>query len=44
MAVTANAMREDILQCRNAGMDDHLAKPVSRDEMLAMVERWALRH
>jgi CheY-like chemotaxis protein len=27
VALTANAMKKDELECRQAGMDDHLAKP-----------------
>ncbi|WP_196504842.1 ATP-binding protein [Aestuariivirga litoralis] len=30
LALTANARDEDVRACRNAGMDDHLAKPFDR--------------
>jgi len=40
IALTANAMAEQIEACRTAGMNDHLAKPIDRDLMLATIERW----
>jgi PAS domain S-box-containing protein len=40
IALTANAMADDIVTCRNAGMSDHLAKPVERAALLQMVARW----
>jgi CheY-like chemotaxis protein len=33
-------MADDIVTCRNAGMSDHLAKPVERAALLQMVARW----
>jgi signal transduction histidine kinase/ActR/RegA family two-component response regulator len=33
VALTANAMKKDELECRQAGMDDHLAKPLDRDAL-----------
>jgi len=33
VALTANAMKKDELECRQAGMDDHLAKPLNRDAL-----------
>ncbi len=33
IALTANAMREDELACREAGMDGHLAKPIEVDRL-----------
>lgn len=34
VAMTANVFREDIEQCRQAGMNDHLGKPLDFNEML----------
>ena len=40
IAVTANAMPADRELCMAAGMNDHLAKPLSRDALAAMVLKW----
>jgi PAS domain S-box-containing protein len=41
VALTANAFASDLESCRAAGMDDHVAKPVSMDALLAAVDRWS---
>jgi PAS domain S-box-containing protein len=41
VALTANAMPEEIARCRAAGMNDHLSKPIDRRAMLAAVARWS---
>ena len=41
IAMTAYAMREDREKCLTAGMDDYLAKPVARDKLCAMLEKYA---
>ncbi|WP_198342655.1 response regulator, partial [Burkholderia ubonensis] len=42
VALTANAMSEDRDRCFDAGMDDYVAKPFSRETLLAALSRWAL--
>lgn len=34
IAMTANASADDIIRCREAGMQDHIAKPINLDEVL----------
>jgi CheY-like chemotaxis protein len=43
IAVTANAMAADRELCLAAGMNDHLAKPLSREALAAMVLKWVRR-
>jgi two-component system sensor histidine kinase/response regulator len=40
IAMTAYAMDEDRRRCLDAGMDDHLAKPLRGEELDAVLERW----
>ena len=37
VALSANAMPEEIARCRKAGMDEHLAKPVDRDALYRVI-------
>jgi len=39
LAVTASALPDQVLACREAGMDGHLSKPVDRDGLLGAVAR-----
>ncbi len=41
VALTASAMKEQVEICMAAGMDDLLAKPIERDRLEAMLERYA---
>jgi two-component system sensor histidine kinase/response regulator len=40
IALTAQAMDGMIEQCLDTGMDDYLAKPVTRDSLVAALRRW----
>ena len=39
IALSADALPDQIARCRAAGMDDHVAKPIRREELLAAVGR-----
>ena len=41
VALTANALSGDRERCLEAGMNDHVAKPISRDALREALERWA---
>jgi CheY-like chemotaxis protein len=40
VALTADALTGDVEKSRAAGMDDHLSKPLTRERLAAVVERW----
>jgi two-component system sensor histidine kinase/response regulator len=43
VAMTANAMQSDKDRCIEAGMNDHIAKPINVAEMFATIRRWTGR-
>ena len=43
IAVTASAMASDVQRCYEAGCDDYLTKPVSKDEVLRTCAKWIPR-
>jgi len=42
VAMTAHALEEDRLRCIDAGMDDYLAKPVSSDALIAVLQKYCV--
>lgn len=43
IALTANAMDSDRIQCLAAGMDDYLAKPYSKAQLGNILKRWLVK-
>jgi len=43
IALTASAMEEDRIGCLNAGMDDYLAKPIRKEVVKEVIDKWAPR-
>jgi CheY-like chemotaxis protein len=41
IAMTANVFREDIEKCLGAGMDDHVGKPLSYEQVVSVLNKWA---
>ena len=42
IAMTANVMQGDREECMQSGMNDYISKPVELNELLGMLEKWAL--
>lgn len=42
IAMSANAFEEDIIKCKDAGMDDHLAKPVDIHRFSDIVDKFVV--
>jgi two-component system sensor histidine kinase/response regulator len=43
IAMTAHAMKEDKNRCLEAGMDDYISKPIKRETMLELIEKWIIK-
>jgi PAS domain S-box-containing protein len=41
VAMTANVLPEQVARCREAGMDDHLGKPINLPQLLAALDHWS---
>jgi len=40
IALTANAMKQDIEKVLNTGMNDHIAKPIDPEVMFLTIGKW----
>lgn len=40
IAMTANAFTEDVISSRRAGMDEHISKPLSVEQLMECMARW----
>ena len=40
IALTANAFADDAYRAREAGMNEHVAKPLEMDRLLAVLHQW----
>ena len=40
IAMTANVLPEQVARCREAGMDDHLGKPINLSQLLLALDHW----
>ena len=40
IAITAHALKEDHEKCVSSGMDDYLSKPVSRQELIDLINKY----
>lgn len=43
IGLTANVFQEDINNCLNAGMDDHLGKPYSEEDLYHKINKWVFK-
>ena len=41
IAMTANVLPEHVTRCREAGMDDHIGKPINLTRLLQAIARWS---
>jgi CheY-like chemotaxis protein len=42
IAMTANTMKGDREMCLEAGMDDYITKPIRRELVFEVIEKWVL--
>ena len=42
IAMTANTLQGDREECLRAGMDDYICKPVNLEELVNLLEKWAI--
>lgn len=40
IAMTANVLQEDKLECFEAGMDDYISKPINSTELFKLLKKW----
>ena len=40
IAMTANAFAEDVARCKEAGMNEHIAKPLELDKLNDVLKQW----
>jgi CheY-like chemotaxis protein len=40
VAMTANAFADDVLKCREAGMDEHIAKPIDVEALARVLHTY----
>jgi signal transduction histidine kinase/ActR/RegA family two-component response regulator len=43
VALTANTFNEDVENCFNAGMNDHLGKPYKEEQLIQIIEKWSIK-
>ncbi len=43
IALTARALKEEIEKCKEAGMDDFLAKPINNDALDKLLEKYIIK-
>ena len=41
VAISASAFADEVQECRDAGMNDHIAKPIMTAKLLEIIDRWA---
>jgi len=42
--MTANAMKGDREICLEAGVNDYITKPIKRDHVFEVIEKWILKN